>query len=34
MNLVAKSLTYKPDNEFHLKDVSFTFKNNCWIIKS
>tara|TARA_B000000609_G_C24173280_1_gene351921 strand:- start:127 stop:1206 length:1080 start_codon:yes stop_codon:yes gene_type:complete len=26
MNLVAKSLTYKPDNEFHLKDVSFNFK--------
>ena len=26
MNLVAKNLTYKPDNEFHLKDVSFNFK--------
>ena len=26
MNLIANNLTYKPDNEFHLKDVSFNFK--------
>ena len=26
MNLIGKNITYKPDNQFHLKDVSFDFK--------
>ena len=26
MNLNGKNITYKPDNQFHLKDVSFDFK--------
>ena len=26
MNLIADNLTYKPDEQFHLKDVSFNFK--------
>ena len=26
MNLIAQNLTYKPDEQFHLKDVSFDFK--------
>ena len=26
MDLIANNLTYKPDNEFHLNDVSFNFK--------
>ena len=26
MNLIAENLTYKPDEQFHLKDVSFNFK--------
>ena len=27
MDLVAKNLTYKPTDEFHLNEVSFKFKN-------
>ena len=26
MNLVAKNLTYKPDDQYHLNDVSFNFE--------
>ena len=26
MNLIGKNITYKPDNQFHLNDVSFDFK--------
>ena len=26
MNLVAKHLTYKPDDQYHLNDVSFNFE--------
>ena len=26
MNLIAENLTYKPDEQFHLNDVSFNFK--------
>ena len=26
MNLVAKNLSYKPDEQFHLNEVSFNFK--------
>ena len=26
MNLIADNLTYKPDEQFHLNDVSFNFK--------
>ena len=26
MNLIAKHLTYKPDDEYHLNDVSFNFE--------
>ena len=26
MNLIAKHLTYKPDNQYHLNDVSFNFE--------
>ena len=26
MNLVANNLTYKPNHEFHLNDISFNFK--------
>ena len=26
MNLVANNLTYKPNDEFHLNDISFNFK--------
>ena len=27
MDLIAKNLSYKPTNQFHLNDVSFNFKN-------
>ena len=34
MNLVAKNLSYKPDDQFHLNEVSFNFKKeilyNSW----
>ena len=26
MNLIGNNLTYKPDDEFHLNDISFNFK--------
>ena len=26
MNLVANNLTYKPDDQYHLNDVSFNFE--------
>ena len=26
MNLVAQNLTFKPDKEYHLNDISFNFK--------
>ena len=26
MNLVAENLSYKPDDQFHLNEVSFNFK--------
>ena len=26
MNLIGKNITYKPDDQFHLNDVSFNFK--------
>ena len=26
MNLVAENLSYKPDEQFHLNEVSFNFK--------
>ena len=26
MNLIAENLTYKPGEQFHLKNVSFNFK--------
>ena len=26
MNLIAKHLTYKPDDQYHLNDVSFNFE--------
>ena len=27
MDLIAKNLSYKPTDQFHLNDVSFNFKN-------
>ena len=33
MNLVAKNLSYKPDEQFHLNEVSFNFeKGNIYTI--
>ena len=26
MNLIAENLSYKPDDQFHLNEVSFNFK--------
>ena len=26
MNLIGENITYKPDDQFHLNDVSFNFK--------
>ena len=26
MNLIGENISYKPDNEYHLNDISFNFK--------
>ena len=26
MNLIGENISYKPDNEYHLNDISFSFK--------
>ena len=31
MNLVAENLSYKPDEQFHLNEVSFNFKKEIFI---
>ena len=35
MNLIAENLLYKPDEQFHLNEVSFNFKKgNIYTIES
>ena len=32
MNLIAENLLYKPDEQFHLNEVSFNFKKEIFIL--
>ena len=32
MNLIGENISYKPDNEYHLNNISFNFKKHEYYI--